>query len=541
MLHLTICLTHLELYNIVTSLFCYRLLLPHLSEQSKVYWETDILKTRALKATDENQLFPSGFSFVPDVNNRTSVDIACSGLIENDCERWVKCSKMATKCCEDYISSNASFEIPVANCPSIWDGMSCISSIPNGTVVSLDCPSYYIPTFQPAKFTKTCLSNGTWEKKAKLEVDGAHVLYNYTTCKEAGKQTLVVGKEEFRIHTLVTLVTNVISLAFLLPSIVIVALFRYSGSLDSGTRRMFRIRFHFLSSLILVSVVTLAWDWVVGKEHVDKLHKEDSLIEKNSPICKVLIILQLYLRSATYFWMFVEGLNILVPLRHSFQGKIRMSWFYFIGWGIPLITISIYALLRSTIQKYNFKCWIYHFKEIEWIVYVPNYVTVICNIVFLIVIMTEIVVKHRNTQSPSSYIPKSIRSFIFLVLLFGINFIFTWMFYAIYTDILVPYIINRVVDGLQGVFVCILWVFCSKQVQQNFKRAVSRKWSHVFVRFHARKFSTTSSTHLTQAIHPMSVTPIVLDNAKVSEHLKTTREVLEVPEMERLSPDEDRL
>lgn len=39
-------------------------------------------------------------------------------------------------------------------------------------------------------------------------------------------QTLVVGKEEFRIHTLVTLVTNVISLAFLLPSIVIVALFR---------------------------------------------------------------------------------------------------------------------------------------------------------------------------------------------------------------------------------------------------------------------------------------------------------------------------
>uniref|UniRef100_K1QNL4 G-protein coupled receptors family 2 profile 2 domain-containing protein n=1 Tax=Magallana gigas TaxID=29159 RepID=K1QNL4_MAGGI len=316
-----------------------------------------------------------------------------------------------------------------------------------------------------SKFTKTCLSNGTWEKKAKLEVDGAHVLYNYTTCKEAGKQTLVVGKEEFRIHTLVTLVTNVISLAFLLPSIVIVALFRYSGSLDSGTRRMFRIRFHFLSSLILVSVVTLAWDWVVGKEH---------------PICKVLIILQLYLRSATYFWMFVEGLNILVPLlQYCFSDR-----------------------------DYDGDCR----KTPEYSVAIQLYT-----------------------------VRKSIRSFIFLVLLFGINFIFTWMFYAIYTDILVPYIINRVVDGLQGVFVCILWVFCSKQVQQNFKRAVSRKWSHVFVRFHARKFSTTSSTHLTQAIHPMSVTPIVLDNAKVSEHLKTTREVLEVPEMERLSPDEDRL
>lgn len=31
------------------------------------------------------------------------------------------------------------------------------------------------------------MSNGAWEK-AKLEVDGAHVLYNYSTCKEAGKQ-----------------------------------------------------------------------------------------------------------------------------------------------------------------------------------------------------------------------------------------------------------------------------------------------------------------------------------------------------------------
>lgn len=129
MLHLSMCLTHLELYNVVTSLFCYRLLIPHLSEQSKVYWEAEISKTRTLKATDKNQLFPAGFSFVPDVNNRTSVDIACSGLTENDCERWVKCSNMAMKCCENYISLNASFEEPVSNCPPIWDGMSCIWNI----------------------------------------------------------------------------------------------------------------------------------------------------------------------------------------------------------------------------------------------------------------------------------------------------------------------------------------------------------------------------------------------------------------------------
>lgn len=76
------------------------------------------------------------------------------------------------------------------------------------------------------------------------------------------------------------------------------------------------------------------------------------------PICKVLIILQLYLRSATYFWMFVEGLNILVPLRHSFQGKIRMSWFYFIGWGVYFFSsvkhLVRFQLFYSMLLIYNF-------------------------------------------------------------------------------------------------------------------------------------------------------------------------------------------
>lgn len=539
MLHLSMCPTHLELYNVVTSLFCYRLLVPHLSEQSKVYWETEITKNRTLKATDENQLFPAGFSFVPDVNNRTSVDIACSGLTENDCKRWVKCSKMATKCCEDYISSNASFEEPVANCPSIWDGMSCINSIPNGTVVSLDCPSYYIPSFQPANFTKTCLPNGVWEN-SHLDIDGSHVLYNYSSCMAANKQKRVEGTEEFRIQTMVTLATNVISLAFLLPSFFIMtvalsSVFRYSGPLEAGYKRMFRTRLHFLSSLILVSIVTLSWDWVVGREHVYNLNREESLINRNSPICKVLISLQKYLRSATYFWMFLEGLNILIPQLHSSQidSKVRMVWFYFIGWGIPLVTISIYVILRSTIEKYDFKCWIYNFLEIEWIVVVPNYLTVLCNVVFLIVVMVEVIRKSRAMKKASTYIPTSLRTLFFLIPLFGVNFIVPWISYAA-DNLLIPFIVNQVVEGLQGVFVCILWVLCKHEVQQNVKLAIRRKFPLLFERFHARKFSTTSSTHLTQAIHPMSVTPIVLDNAKVSGHLRT---VLEVPEMERLSPD----
>ena len=48
------------------------------------------------------------------------------------------------------------------------------------------------------------------------------------------------------------------------------------------TLHEFMIHFHFLASLILVSFLTLSWDWIIAKEHVDKLHTETSLIEQNS-------------------------------------------------------------------------------------------------------------------------------------------------------------------------------------------------------------------------------------------------------------------
>lgn len=97
----------------------------------------------------------------------------------------------------------------------------------------------------PTKISIPCLNQIT-HQICQLSIIPDYILLSTTVCNKFKKkqniyfvhllslksviffisQTLVVGKEEFRIHTLVTLVTNVISLAFLLPSIVIVALFR---------------------------------------------------------------------------------------------------------------------------------------------------------------------------------------------------------------------------------------------------------------------------------------------------------------------------
>lgn len=104
--------------------------------------------------------------------------------------------------------------------------------------------TFTLTPLPPTKISIPCLNLIT-HQICQLSIIPDYILLSTTVCNKLKKktiyfvyllslksviffisQTLVVGKEEFRIHTLVTLVTNVISLAFLLPSIVIVALFR---------------------------------------------------------------------------------------------------------------------------------------------------------------------------------------------------------------------------------------------------------------------------------------------------------------------------
>ena len=152
MLPLSLC-QYVSVYNIVTSLFCYRLLKPHLSEHSEVYWNAEI-SGRVFEATAKNKMYPAGFSFEPDIENETSVAIACQGLTSNDCQRWLSCSKRARMCCKDYDARKASFlETPESHCPPFWDGMSCVNSVPNGTVLSMKCPDYYIPIKRPGMYS----------------------------------------------------------------------------------------------------------------------------------------------------------------------------------------------------------------------------------------------------------------------------------------------------------------------------------------------------------------------------------------------------
>ncbi|XP_061173206.1 calcitonin gene-related peptide type 1 receptor-like [Saccostrea echinata] len=519
------CLQSNELtYNITTALFCHRLLEMFFGDKSVVLWDP-VFKANDYRfvANNLNGDFPEGYSIVPDIYNATNVAMVCTGLSENECQRWISCSRAARDCCKRQKAAELSETDQEFYCKITWDGVSCLDATPNGTVLDLQCPSYYIPTDDSKTFSTVCLPSGKWKERV---IENGTLLV-YKTCKVPKK---ILGAEFLEEHIMVTLVTNLISLAITLPAIAILTLFRCPGNTESRrrTRKMYRIHQHFLLSLILVSIVTLIWDEVIAKEHIVKLHKGASQIDLNSAFCKILHITQRYLRSATYFWMFVEGLNVLIPLLPSFQKEIRLMWIYFIGWGVPLIPIAIYASLRTAISQYDYKCWIYPVLWLEFIIIGPNVISVLCNIIFLVIIVVTIVIKERKTNetraSFCTVMPKPLRALFFLIPLFGLHFILAWVLHVF--DGTWCFVVNSVVEGLQGSLVSILWVFCSKQLRDFLRASIERKCPQLFFRFRERKLSALSSTQLTHVVHPVH-------NTAMAENV-----IPQEAEVQRLAPEE---
>ena len=143
---LPICLPTVQVFNVVVALFCHRLLVPHLSNHSTKYWKADFHKFYKFLATQANEDFEEGYALVPDIDNATNIQMVCSGLTREDCQRWVSCSRAGSNCCKRHLAQNRTSRISESHCEATWDGISCFDSIPNGTVVDLECPKYYVPT-----------------------------------------------------------------------------------------------------------------------------------------------------------------------------------------------------------------------------------------------------------------------------------------------------------------------------------------------------------------------------------------------------------
>ncbi|EGW09609.1 Calcitonin gene-related peptide type 1 receptor [Cricetulus griseus] len=143
--------------------------------------------------------------------------------------------------------------------------------------------------------------------------------------------------------------------------------------------------------------------------------------------CKVSQFIHLYLMGCNYFWMLCEGiyLHTLIVVA-VFAEKQHLTWYYFLGWGFPLLPACIHAIARSL--YYNDNCWISSDTHLLYIIHGPICAALLVNLFFLLNIVRVLITKLKVThQAESNLYMKAVRATLILVPLLGIEFVlFPW-------------------------------------------------------------------------------------------------------------------
>ncbi|XP_060581655.1 calcitonin gene-related peptide type 1 receptor-like [Ruditapes philippinarum] len=329
-----------------------------------------------LMLTTNSSKYPAYSTFKADIKNSTLVDIICSSLTPDECDRWKLCCETSHKCCRSHAHSEDFND----TCAPTWDGFGCWGKGTPGRISSMSCP-VFLPFAIPTRSAlKKCLSDGTWSKNGELEWT------DYTPC---------LNYQELKTTIFISIGCQIASLLCLVPSVIIFFQFRC-------LLHQHRIRLHinFFLSFILSGTFIIIWNTTVTYDRITNTNVSDTLLYKNSAQCKLLSFLKLYFISTNYMWMFCEGLYLYRLIVNAFSPPKRLIPFYILGWGIPLVFTSTYAIVRLT--QANESCWAKSMGDKEWIIYTPNLFCLMANIFFLCnilrILLTQLQV-HPNEPS----------------------------------------------------------------------------------------------------------------------------------------------
>ncbi|CAB3372772.1 Hypothetical predicted protein [Cloeon dipterum] len=286
-------------------------------------------------------------------------------------------------------------------CPMTFDGWSCWDyTLPGITAVST-CPKY-ITGFDSTRFAlRKCTENGTWFRHP----DTGKPWSNYTTC---------VDVEDLQFRQIVnTLYISGYSISFvaLILSLLLFTCFK--------TLKCTRIAIHvqLFTSFALNNLMWIIWYYfVVG---------DLGTVEKNSLWCQGLHILLQYLMVSNYAWMFCEGMHLHLALVVVFvKDDVVMRWFYAVGWVLPALLATVYALVRAYGVEETERCWMED-SHSTWLLTAPVLLSMLANLFFLINVVRVLLTKlHPRSSNPAPRgMRKAVRATLILMPLFGIHHI----------------------------------------------------------------------------------------------------------------------
>ncbi|XP_032527603.2 calcitonin gene-related peptide type 1 receptor-like isoform X1 [Danaus plexippus] len=342
-------------------------------------------------------------------------------------------------------------------CPRTFDGFLCWDETPAGATAFQSCPGFVIG-FDPKRYAyKKCMENGVWF----LHPEGNRPWTNYTTCVDIDDLNFRSTVNEIYVGG------YSISVAALILSLFI---FFYFKSLHC-TR--IRVHMNLFTAFALNNILWIVWYRVVVNNA--------TVVQENKIWCQLLHIVTTYFMVTGYTWMFCEGLHLHIALVVVFvKEKVAMRCFLAIGWGLSLVIIIVYAVVRYHIPGATERCWMEQ-SEAFWIITVPVVISLIASFVFLINVVRVLLTKlhpapHRYSSVATK---KAARAALILIPLFGLHFV------------LIPFrpspdmpgeklyqVVSALLTSLQGVCVAILFCFTNHDVVAAAKTYISRYIQH---------------------------------------------------------------
>ncbi|XP_056303904.1 parathyroid hormone 2 receptor [Danio aesculapii] len=384
------------------------------------------------------------------------------------------------QCLQNISEHNPADEV----CSPGWDGLVCWPQGSPGTITKVPCPSYVYDFNHNGFAYRQCSSNGSW-----VSVEN-RTWVNYSDCLRFLAPGIEKGKRDFfeRLHIMYT-VGYAVSFSSLLVAIFIIGYFRRLHC----TRNY--IHMHLFVSFMLRAVSIFVKDRVVYANGV--LQEYDTMLMDNistvsiSPLdktqyfgCKITVLFFIYFLATNYYWILVEGLYLHSLIFMAFFSDSKYLWgFTLIGWGVPALFVSTWAVVRATLA--DVRCWELSAGNIKWIYQVPILTAIGLNFFLFVNIVRVLATKIRETNAGRYDTRKQYRklakSTLVLVLVFGVHYIvfvgmphtFTGLGWELrmYCELFF--------NSFQGFFVSIIYCFCNGEVQAEIRKTWLR-WTLAF-------------------------------------------------------------
>ncbi|XP_040208160.1 pituitary adenylate cyclase-activating polypeptide type I receptor isoform X3 [Rana temporaria] len=312
-------------------------------------------------------------------------------------------------------------------CPGMWDNITCWMPAVVGKVAYIRCPAWFsmVDSEYGMDFYDRDSQLESLENIEELQTEGM-ISRNCTEngwsdpfphySDACGFDVNETGPDQDTYFLSVKALYTVgysTSLVALTTAMVILCRFRKLHC----TRNF--IHMNLFVSFILRAISVFIKDEVLYAEQ-DSNHCHVSTVE-----CKAVMVFFHYCVMSNYFWLFIEGLYLFTLLVETFFPERRyFYWYTIIGWGTPLICVTIWAVLRLHFDDQG--CWEMNNNfALWWVIKGPVIASIMINFVLFVGIIIILVQKLQSPDiggNESSIYLRLARSTLLLIPLFGIHY-----------------------------------------------------------------------------------------------------------------------